>query len=308
MPHDPDLLTLAQAVLRKQRDSAWDSRGTPPKNLSQSIPDDGTAKSASNQQDNPTVPLSQTLGRGTVGHPKIVGHCLGQSWDSTTEVCSPRCIQNARSWSKPTAGTRRSEMPISFLAKWGRQAEALGWTARELFGLHPVPAQPVPTFRRLARYDTTGLIWLLQGRPVIALTETDAAIQSAGADRDVPQTPQAGAGAAGRQPRRYGAGGMSNRPARITQVEIERAIRAAKKAGVTEVEVKIGDEASIRFPQPPTNPLKTPARSSFDARHAPPSPASSAPSGHPARQDGLVRPHWQRAARPYSRRVWHRRV
>ena len=69
----------------------------------------------------------------------------------------------------------------SFLAKWGQQAEALGWTARELFGLHPVPAQPAPTFRRLARYDTTGLIWLLQGRPVIALTETEAAIQSAGA-------------------------------------------------------------------------------------------------------------------------------
>ena len=34
---------------------------------------------------------------------------------------------------------------------------------------------------------------------------------------------------------------MSNRPARITQAEIERAIRAAKKAGVIEVEVKIGD-------------------------------------------------------------------
>jgi hypothetical protein len=33
----------------------------------------------------------------------------------------------------------------------------------------------------IARYDTTGLIWLLQGRPVIALTETEAAIQSAGA-------------------------------------------------------------------------------------------------------------------------------
>jgi hypothetical protein len=40
---------------------------------------------------------------------------------------------------------------------------------------------------------------------------------------------------------------MSNRPARITQVEIERAIRAAKKAGATEVEVRIGDEASIRI-------------------------------------------------------------
>ena len=41
---------------------------------------------------------------------------------------------------------------------------------------------------------------------------------------------------------------MSNRPARITQAEIERAIRAAKKAGLTEVEVRLGDEASIRIP------------------------------------------------------------
>lgn len=41
---------------------------------------------------------------------------------------------------------------------------------------------------------------------------------------------------------------MSNRPARITQVEIERAIRAAKKAGVAEVEVRVGTEASIRIP------------------------------------------------------------
>jgi hypothetical protein len=40
---------------------------------------------------------------------------------------------------------------------------------------------------------------------------------------------------------------VSNRPARITQVEIERVIRAAKKAGAAEVEVKIG-EAWIRIP------------------------------------------------------------
>ena len=44
---------------------------------------------------------------------------------------------------------------------------------------------------------------------------------------------------------------MSNRPARITQAEIERAIRAARKAGVTEIEVKIGDDASIRIPLVP---------------------------------------------------------
>jgi 2-iminoacetate synthase ThiH len=48
---------------------------------------------------------------------------------------------------------------------------------------------------------------------------------------------------------------MSNRPARITQAEIERAIRAAKKAGVTEIEVKIGDDASIRIPLAPEQPI-----------------------------------------------------
>ena len=48
---------------------------------------------------------------------------------------------------------------------------------------------------------------------------------------------------------------MSNRPARITQAEIERAIRAAKKAGLSEVEVKIGDEASIRIPLAPDKPI-----------------------------------------------------
>ena len=46
---------------------------------------------------------------------------------------------------------------------------------------------------------------------------------------------------------------MSNRPARITQAEIERAIRAAKKFGLPEVELRIGDEASIRIPLAPEN-------------------------------------------------------
>jgi hypothetical protein len=65
-----------------------------------------------------------------------------------------------------------------FLARWGEQAEALGWTARDLFGLHQPPATPHPSYSRLSRYDETGLIWLLQGRPVVALTEAAAAIQS----------------------------------------------------------------------------------------------------------------------------------
>jgi hypothetical protein len=48
---------------------------------------------------------------------------------------------------------------------------------------------------------------------------------------------------------------MSNRPARITQAEIERAIRAAKKAGATEVEVKMSDGISIRIPLVPDRPV-----------------------------------------------------
>jgi hypothetical protein len=48
---------------------------------------------------------------------------------------------------------------------------------------------------------------------------------------------------------------VSNRPARITQAEIERVIRAARKAGVNEVEVKIGDEVAIRIPLVPDQPI-----------------------------------------------------
>ena len=64
-----------------------------------------------------------------------------------------------------------------FLVEWGEQAEALGWTAHDLFGLHEVPANPHPTYQRLSRYDQTGLVWLLQGCPVVALTEVTAAIK-----------------------------------------------------------------------------------------------------------------------------------
>jgi hypothetical protein len=64
-----------------------------------------------------------------------------------------------------------------FLAEWGDQAEALGWSSRDLFGLHEVPANPHPTYQRLSRYDCTGLIWLLQGCPVVAVTEATAAIK-----------------------------------------------------------------------------------------------------------------------------------
>jgi hypothetical protein len=64
-----------------------------------------------------------------------------------------------------------------FLAVWGEQAEALGWTPADLFGLHTPPERPHPSYNRLSRYDCTGLIWLLQGKEVIALTADTATIR-----------------------------------------------------------------------------------------------------------------------------------
>jgi hypothetical protein len=65
-----------------------------------------------------------------------------------------------------------------FLARWGEQAETLGWTPADLFGLHAPPEQPHPSYSRLSRYDAVGLVWLLQGRPVVALTADTAAIEN----------------------------------------------------------------------------------------------------------------------------------
>jgi hypothetical protein len=65
-----------------------------------------------------------------------------------------------------------------FLRQWGAKAAALGWTPADLFGLHTSPEEPHPSYQRLSRYDQTGLIWLLCGRLVVALTETSAAIQT----------------------------------------------------------------------------------------------------------------------------------
>jgi hypothetical protein len=74
----------------------------------------------------------------------------------------------------PTGALEVGDIPVVA----GDQVEALGWTARDLFGLDKPAEKPHPSYSRLSRYDETGLIWLLQGRPVVALTEATAAIQS----------------------------------------------------------------------------------------------------------------------------------
>ena len=96
------------------------------------------------------------------------------SYADTLDRLERRCpdrVEPAR-WQQCIADASR------FVSSWGDKAAALGWTAHELFGLHPVPAQPAPSYCRLARYDRTGLLWLLQGRPVIALTDNAGTIRT----------------------------------------------------------------------------------------------------------------------------------
>lgn len=78
----------------------------------------------------------------------------------------------AKRWRQAVEDARR------FVAEWGEQAAALGWRADDLFGLAPIPAIPKPSFQRLSRYDLTGLVWLLGGRRIIAMTDFTAAIET----------------------------------------------------------------------------------------------------------------------------------
>src|SRR5262249_48699619 len=90
---------------------------------------------------------------------------------SALETRCPDLVPVGR-WQQAVEDGRR------FLTQWGGQAEVIGWTARDLFGLHQPPADAHPSYSRLSRCDETGLIWLLAGRPVVALTATTAAIRS----------------------------------------------------------------------------------------------------------------------------------
>ena len=57
-----------------------------------------------------------------------------------------------------------------FIERWGVQAARLGWNAYDVFGVNAT--KPVE------RVDAAGLVRLLDGRPVVALTAGEAVIQS----------------------------------------------------------------------------------------------------------------------------------
>jgi hypothetical protein len=73
---------------------------------------------------------------------------FGRSFDELERRCPGQV--NIGDWQQAVEDARR------FLARWGELAEALGWTAAELFGLPRVPERPAANYRRLSRYDETG--------------------------------------------------------------------------------------------------------------------------------------------------------
>lgn len=67
-------------------------------------------------------------------------------------------------WARLVVATSR------FLREWGEQAHALGWDAHELFGCHRT--------KPYARLDCQGLVWVLVGRGLVAMTESTATLRA----------------------------------------------------------------------------------------------------------------------------------
>jgi hypothetical protein len=153
-----DLKSLARSVLRRgtMRDSERDA-----------LSRNGLVADANTRQQIEGVSLSR-LPRGETPR-QSAPPAYAPTFAALERQCPDHVAPN--DWQQAIEDARR------FLLRWGERASLLGWTARDLFGLHQASARPHPSYSRLSRYDCTGLVWLLGGRPVVALTEATAAIQ-----------------------------------------------------------------------------------------------------------------------------------
>jgi hypothetical protein len=127
------------------------------------------AKSAKSAKSGPrtnaeTVQNSQNAQNSHAQGPASKRESEQNPYASTIPTLEARCpaLVPVDRWQQTVADGR------AFSARWGDQAHALGWTVKDLFGLLSVPKHAKPSFDRLSRYDETGLIWLLNGRRVVA--------------------------------------------------------------------------------------------------------------------------------------------
>jgi hypothetical protein len=77
--------------------------------------------------------------------------------------------QNCPDWLPPDRWNDALSDAEKFLSRWGSAAHSLGWTELDLFGVHSIaPA---------VRFDAMGLLLLIQGGAIVALTAEAATIR-----------------------------------------------------------------------------------------------------------------------------------
>jgi hypothetical protein len=113
----------------------------------------GTAAPAISERQRPSVsPVEISIERWLRGVERL-------SW------MSPPPSYPERAWTQLLADAEH------FLDRWGTQAARLGWSAWELFGCHCQAP--------FGRIEGMGLVLLLRGKELVALTDAEAAIRTA---------------------------------------------------------------------------------------------------------------------------------
>jgi hypothetical protein len=114
--------------------------------------------------------------------------CLPEiSWNYQSQVILAELErQSCPDWLSPDRWNDVLSHAENFLSRWGSAAHSLGWTALDLFGVHPLaPA---------SRFDVMGLMMLTQGGEVAALTADGATLRrTTGATLSYQRPTQAGA-------------------------------------------------------------------------------------------------------------------
>lgn len=112
----------------------------------------------------PNVPTATTKFRGC-----LTGDAKDRAPADWHAILAELERQSCPDWLSPDRWNHVLPDAESFLKCWGSAARLLGWTALDLFGVHPLAPS--------ARFDVMGLLLLTQGGAVVALTADGATIR-----------------------------------------------------------------------------------------------------------------------------------